>query len=347
MGDDPAPGVHAENGFHYKCRHSGALDVNADNGPGHREGRSSTGSSARSRSSASARSGRRPGTSTTSTSTSPTPARSALGGGDGGAVGALEETGLDVKLIDWDADVRAVRRLRRPGAGGFYGGPPEHADRAHHLRGAGRYADGVGPQVRLSAFEAAIVESGVHNLTYGDRDSLGRVPAAPVGEDWGTRGADHEPGARGATFFVRTAIDARTGRGARQRRPAGAGRPELGLPGLRYDQVQMQALALMDEVLRSMRLRARCRGPAALALAGCGVLDDVGPATQAHARSGALRPVGGHEQRQPALERAPARLRDHAEPGGRAPSSTRARSASSTWAAPSASSPRASTPPRI
>ena len=26
-----------------------------------------------------------------------------IGGGNGGAVGALEETGLDVKLIDWDA----------------------------------------------------------------------------------------------------------------------------------------------------------------------------------------------------------------------------------------------------
>ena len=41
-------------------------------------------------------------------------ARSALGGGDGGAVGALEETGLDVKLIDWDA-------AYEPFTGGFGG----------------------------------------------------------------------------------------------------------------------------------------------------------------------------------------------------------------------------------
>ena len=39
MGDNPGPGVHSGGGFHYKCRNSGALDVNADNGPGS-EGRS-------------------------------------------------------------------------------------------------------------------------------------------------------------------------------------------------------------------------------------------------------------------------------------------------------------------
>jgi len=37
-----------------------------------------------------------------------------IGGGDGGAVGALEETGLDVKLIDWNASYE-------PFTGGFGG----------------------------------------------------------------------------------------------------------------------------------------------------------------------------------------------------------------------------------
>ena len=105
MGDDPAPGVHAANGYHYKCR---ALRR--------------------------ARRQRRQG---------PAPRSSAIDGivgqlqklgfrtiwqaaghfdhihidvansgaigvgfGDGGAVGALEETRLDVKLIDWDAEYR-------------------------------------------------------------------------------------------------------------------------------------------------------------------------------------------------------------------------------------------------
>ena len=41
--------------------------------------------------------------------------------------------------------------------------------------------------MRLSAFEAAIVESGVHNLTYGDRDSLGVFQQRPS-EGLGHRG---------------------------------------------------------------------------------------------------------------------------------------------------------------
>ena len=54
----------------------------------------------------------------------------------------------------------------------------------------------VAAKVRLAAFEAAIVESGVHNLPYGDRDSLGVFQQRPVG--WGTARADHGPGVRDA-----------------------------------------------------------------------------------------------------------------------------------------------------
>src|SRR5205823_15124484 len=75
-----------------------------------------------------------------------------------------------VKLIDWDA--ADLPFVGYGGAGGaFFAGPPD-------MKVAKIICDvlddfNASPKVRLSAFEAAIVESGVHNLPYGDRDSLG------------------------------------------------------------------------------------------------------------------------------------------------------------------------------
>ena len=49
-----------------------------------------------------------------------------LGGGSGGAVGALEETGLDVKLIDWDASYVPFTGLSAGyGTGISYGATPD------------------------------------------------------------------------------------------------------------------------------------------------------------------------------------------------------------------------------
>ena len=62
------------------------------------------------------------------------------------------------------------------------------------------------PKVRLSAFEAAIVESGVHNLTYGDRDSLGVFQQRPWAKAWGTAEQIMDP-VHAADIYVRTAIE--------------------------------------------------------------------------------------------------------------------------------------------
>ena len=112
MGNNPADGIHAPEGFHYKCRRSGALDVNADNGPGTEKsiidgivaevqklGFRTIWQAA----------GHFDHIHIDVANSGPI----GVGGGDGGAVGALEETGLDVKLIDWDAEYEAVHRWAR------------------------------------------------------------------------------------------------------------------------------------------------------------------------------------------------------------------------------------------
>jgi hypothetical protein len=99
------------------------------------------------------------------------PSRSGLvgaGGATGGFTGALDDVGLDVKLIDWEAPVEDLL------GGGFgvtgnYGGPPDLKIVALICRMAEPY----GPKILLAAFETAIVESGIHNLSYGDAESHG------------------------------------------------------------------------------------------------------------------------------------------------------------------------------
>jgi hypothetical protein len=247
MGDDPKPKVHAEGGFHYKCRHSGALDVNADNGPG----------SEKQIIDGIVREVQELGFRTIWQAAGhfdhihidlANSGAIGVGGSDGGAVGALEETGLDVKLIDWDAAYTPFGGFGGLYAGGTYGGPPNMKIAAIICDVLDKYADkGAGPRVRLSAFEAAIVESGVHNLTYGDRDSLGVFQQRPSMVYWGTAAQIMDP-VHAADIYIRTAI-------ARQNLPdvryGTAGQLAQKVQGsaypLRYDQVQMQALALMEK----------------------------------------------------------------------------------------------------
>jgi hypothetical protein len=252
MGHDPAPGVHAKDGFHYKCRHSGALDVNADNGPGTEKqiidgivgevqklGFRTIWQAA----------GHFDHIHIDVGNSGPI----GVGGGDGGAVGALEETGLDVKLIDWNASYEPFTGgFGGLYAGGTYGGPPNMAIARIICDVLDKYAErGAGPRVRLSAFEAAIVESGVHNLNYGDRDSLGVFQQRPSMVYWGTAAEIMNP-VHAADIYIRTAIarqnlpDVRYGTaGQLAQKVQGSGFP------LRYDQVQMQAMALMEKACGS------------------------------------------------------------------------------------------------
>jgi hypothetical protein len=247
MGSPPGPKAHSAGGFHYKCRDSGALDVNADNGPGTEKqiidgivadvqklGFRTIWQAA----------GHFDHIHIDVANSGPI----GIGAGDGGAVGALEETGLDVKLIDWDAEYTPFGGFGGLYAGGTYGGPPNMQIAAIICDVLDKYADrGAGPRVRLSAFEAAIVESGVHNLTYGDRDSLGVFQQRPIVKAWGTAEEIMNP-VHAADIYVRTAI-------ARQDDPdvrgGSAGQLAQGVQNsgypLRYDQVQMQALALMEK----------------------------------------------------------------------------------------------------
>jgi hypothetical protein len=243
MGDDPAPGVHEATGYHYRCRHSAALDVNADNGPGSEKaiidaivgpvqklGFRTIWQAA----------GHFDHIHIDVASSGPI----GVGGGTGGAVGALEETGLDVKLIDWNATYLPFGGLGGVGSGGF-GGPPDMQIAAIICSVLDRYD--ATPKVRLSAFEAAIVESGVHNLNYGDRDSLGVFQQRPSVGYWGTAAEILNP-VHAADIYVRTAME-------RQYWPkligASAGGLAQGVQGSafpdRYDGVALQAQALMEK----------------------------------------------------------------------------------------------------
>ena len=165
--------------------------------------------------------------------------------------------------------VHAVRRPRRPRRGGFYGGPPDPEVARDDLPACST-ATTRSPKVRLAAFEAAIVESGVHNLNYGDRDSLGvfqQRPSAGLGHRLRSHGSRRRGGE-----FIRRAIRAngsarapgssrRTCRSRRSRSATTRSRCRPRAAG---------------EVLRMRRLSSCCWP--ALSLAGCGVLDDEGPA---------------------------------------------------------------------
>jgi hypothetical protein len=236
FGDNPLPGDHSGTGYHYQCRNSAAIDVNVYGAPekpaidgivnevqklgfrtiwqaaGHYDhihiDLANSGSMG-------------------------------AGAGAGGAVGALEETTLDVKLIDWDAAYTPFYGLGGMASGGLYSGPPDPAVARTICRVLDRYD--ASPKVRLSAFEAAIVESGVHNLNYGDRDSLGVFQQRPS-QGWGSPAqilnVDYA-----ATQYITRAIRAEGGQSAGQ---LAQDVQRSAFPD-RYDQVALQAMSLMEK----------------------------------------------------------------------------------------------------
>jgi hypothetical protein len=236
FGDNPAPGVHSASGYHSQCRNSAAIDVNvygtaekpAIDGivnevqalgfrtiwqaAGHYDhihiDLAHSGSMG-------------------------------AGAGVGGAVGALEETMLEVKLIDWNTAYTSFYGFGGMAGGGYYGGPPDPDVARTICRVLDRY--NAPAKVRLAAFEAAIVESGVHNLNYGDRDSLGVFQQRPS-QGWGTpaqvTNVDYA-----ATQFITRAIRANGGQSAGQ---LAQDVQRSAFPD-RYDQVALQAYALMEK----------------------------------------------------------------------------------------------------
>jgi hypothetical protein len=102
------------------------------------------------------------------------------GGANGGFAGPLEDVLLEVRLIDYDAPYAPFYGFGGVGGGFFYGPPDPVAARAI-CSVARRFK--ASDKVILAAYEAAIVESGVHSLPFGDRDSIGLFQQR---DSWGT-----------------------------------------------------------------------------------------------------------------------------------------------------------------
>jgi putative Flp pilus-assembly TadE/G-like protein len=170
------------------------------------------------------------------------PSRSGLvgaGGATGGFTGALEDVGLDVELIDWEAPVEELFGF---GAGGNYGGPPDLKIVALMCRMAEPY----GPKILLAAFETAIVESGIHNLRYGDADSHG-VFQQQYTQGWGTLADTMNPPKATQMFLdAAVAVNRRYPHLSAGQLAAQVQRPLESLRG-RYEQVKGQAQALIAE----------------------------------------------------------------------------------------------------
>jgi hypothetical protein len=157
------------------------------------------------------------------------------GGHDGGFAGPLEDVLLTVRLIDYDAPASQFFGLGGVG-GGYFTGPPDPkaaraiCDVAHRLHASGK--------VILAAYEAAIVESGVHSLPYGDATSIGVFQQQ---DWWGTFAQRMDPYYASHEFLIRA---------IRQNRPwmsAGQLAQDVQVSAYpeRYDQRRLQALSLI------------------------------------------------------------------------------------------------------
>lgn len=88
----------------------------------------------------------------------------------GGFTGPLAHTSLEVRLVDWEKPVEALVDLGGawPTTSDLHG-PPDPKIMVLMCQ----MAKPLGDKILLATFETAIVESGIHNLDWGDRDSLG------------------------------------------------------------------------------------------------------------------------------------------------------------------------------
>jgi hypothetical protein len=160
--------------------------------------------------------------------------------GSGGFAGPLDDVLLDVRLVDWDADLATSALLGQYGTTGNYGGPPD----LEIVRLICEMSEPYGDKIRLAAFETAIVESGIHNLHYGDEDSHG-VFQQQWTQGWGTLEQTLDPVYATRKFLqVARSID-RPGLSAGEL-AARVQRPREDLRGL-YGQREGQARALIRE----------------------------------------------------------------------------------------------------
>lgn len=100
----------------------------------------------------------------------------------------------------------------------------------------------------LAAIEAALVESGLRNLNYGDRDSLGLFQQRPS-QGWGSQSDVVDPYYAARAFF----LGAGTNRGALQVSQGGtagelAQRVQRSAFPLKYDQREADALGILAQL---------------------------------------------------------------------------------------------------
>lgn len=169
-------------------------------------------------------------------------------GGGGGGLGGLasaafpfagDSTG-EIKLVPWEGGASLFSGID-PTVGNPFGAPDlqiackifTYAER-----------NDLGPKMLLAGMEAAIVESGVHNLSWGDRDSLGVFQQRPSVGEWGTAAqilnVDHAIMA----FYRAASRYDRPGQSAGQLAQA----TQRSAFPLRYDQVAGQAQGLIEKM---------------------------------------------------------------------------------------------------
>ncbi len=166
------------------------------------------------------------------------PSTSAIGG-SGGFTGPLEDVLLDVRLVDWDKAIAVGSLFGSYGTQSSYAGPPNLKIVALICDMSARY----GPKIRLAAFEAAIVESGIHNLNYGDAESHGVFQQQWSVGEWGTKEQTMDP-VHATHMFLETARRMDRGQSAGEL-AADVQRPREDLRG-KYAGVEGQARALIE-----------------------------------------------------------------------------------------------------
>ena len=187
LGDPPRPGAHEAGGYHYKCGGSGALDVNYDHlgnekgiidaliGPVRKLGFRTIWQTTDHYDHAHIDIANTP----------------SISGGPAGAAGPLQDTLLEVRLIDWDAPSPTGPAAGYVGgAGGIPFGPPDPRVAAAMCEVLDRLH--ASAKVRTAAWETAIVESGVKALTWGMDDSQGPFQQRPS-QGWGTAEQVRDP----------------------------------------------------------------------------------------------------------------------------------------------------------
>jgi hypothetical protein len=95
------------------------------------------------------------------------------------ATGPLQDSWLQIRLIDWDApDITGYGANFLGGGGGIPFGPPDPQVAELTCRLLAKYD--VRGKARIALWEALIQESGVHNLPYGDASSVGVLQALDI-----------------------------------------------------------------------------------------------------------------------------------------------------------------------